>query len=83
MVALDLSLVVDPELEVQVARALATSPGTAGLAPGNVIFRASLGTVRLIGRVPTAAMKDSVAQVAKQVAGVRGIENELEVVGKK
>ncbi len=62
---LELSLVVDPELDMKVARALATSPETAGLEPGTVILRAHLGTVRLIGSAPTQALKDSVAQAGE------------------
>lgn len=76
---LNLSLVVDPELEVQVARALATSAETAVLAPGSVILRANLGAVRLIGRVPTRGLEASVVRVAQQVEGVRRVENELAV----
>jgi osmotically-inducible protein OsmY len=83
---LDLSLVVDPELEVDVASALARSAATADLEPGDVIIRADFGTVRLVGSVASSALRDSVAQVASQVDGVRRIENELQVrdsVGKK
>jgi osmotically-inducible protein OsmY len=42
--------------------------------------------MRLIGSVPTQPLKDSVAQVAAEVDGVRRVENELKVVqgvGKK
>lgn len=78
--ALDLPLVVDSELEIKVARALATSSATASLEPGSVILRAYFGTMRLIGSVPTQALRDSAAQVVMQVDGVRRIENELKVV---
>jgi len=84
--ALDLPLVVDAELEIRVARALATSPATESLAPGSVLLRAYFGTMRLIGSVATQPLKDSVAQVAAEVDGVRRVENELKVVqgvGKK
>jgi osmotically-inducible protein OsmY len=79
--ALDLPLVIDSELEIKVARALATSPATASLEPGTVILRGYFGTMRLIGSVPTQALKDGVAQVTTRVDGVRRIENELKVVG--
>lgn len=82
----DLSLVVDSELEVKAARALATSQATASLDPGSVILRAYFGTMRLIGNVPTQSLKDGVAQVVAEVDGVRRLENELKVVdavGKK
>jgi osmotically-inducible protein OsmY len=85
--SLNLALVVDPELEIKVARALATAPQTAGLPPGTVVVRAYYGTVRLIGHVPDAAQIDGVDKVASQVDGVRRVENELTsinaAIGKK
>jgi hyperosmotically inducible protein len=39
------------------------------------------GIVTLKGSVTTAAMKDRAARVAKQVAGVKGVKNELVVAG--
>lgn len=77
----ELTLVVDPELEMKVARALATSPKTASIQPGRVILRANQGTIRLVGIVPTAALAESVADVAEQVDGVRRVKNELSVAG--
>jgi osmotically-inducible protein OsmY len=77
--SLVLELVVDPELEVRVARALATEPQTAALVPGSVLLRADVGAIRLIGQVPTASARQGVAEVVGQVAGVRRIENALQV----
>ena len=74
-----LALVVDPELEVKVARALAKSSETAGLEPGSVILRANLGAVRVIGSVGSQGLRDNVLQVVRDVEGVRRVEDDLQI----
>jgi osmotically-inducible protein OsmY len=79
--SVELELVADPELEVDVARALAKAPETSGLEPGSVILRSTYGSVLLTGSIPSAEMRDRVAQVVSQVDGVRRVDDELQIKG--
>ena len=51
----------------------------ASLKDSDVTFDSNNGVVTVTGRVPTAALKDRVDQIARNEAGVRDVVNSLEV----
>ncbi|HZR98189.1 MAG TPA: BON domain-containing protein [Chloroflexota bacterium] len=70
-------LLADPTISIAVATALALDPRT-NLAP--VYVDCSLGTVRLQGAVPSAAMVEAATEVARGVPGVADVRNDLVAV---
>jgi osmotically-inducible protein OsmY len=65
------------DLESSIVHALVTNPGTEG---ADVTVQAELdGSVRLAGRVHSQAGRELVERVAKEVAGVTSVRNDLEV----
>ncbi|HEY7066393.1 MAG TPA: BON domain-containing protein [Chloroflexota bacterium] len=67
-------LISDPDVDVAVATALALDART-NLAP--VYVECSLGVIRLRGTVPGAAMVAAASEIARGVAGVVEVQNEL------
>lgn len=70
-------LVSDTEIQVQVASAIMSDPRFRRATPIRV--ESFLGTVRLLGRVPSAEHRVLAEQVARQVPGVKAVINELTV----
>jgi osmotically-inducible protein OsmY len=64
----------DPDVITGVATALALDPRT-NLAP--VYVECNLGMVRLLGPVPAAGMVEAATEVARSVAGVADVRNDL------
>jgi osmotically-inducible protein OsmY len=65
------------DLESSIVHALVSNPGTEG---ADVSVQAELdGSVRLAGRVHSQAGRELVERVAKEVAGVTSVRNDLEV----
>ncbi len=71
-------LIVDTELEVAVAQALAHDARTVNGFPG-ILVGSAFGEVFLKGAVASQEIKDAASQVAAQVPGVREVTNELAV----
>lgn len=69
-------LVVDPQLETEVARALAD---VRELPVGAVVVRSHLGVVSLLGDLPKESLREAVLQTARSVSGVRRVEDRLQV----
>ncbi len=69
-------LIVDTELEVAVAQALANDPRTVGGFPG-ILVGSAFGELFLKGTVSSHEIKEAASQVAAQVPGVREVTNEL------
>ncbi len=68
-------LVADNELEIQVAIALARDPRLSSLSPGAISVHSHLGRVTLVARLKGEALSAAAAEVASQVAGVRGVDD--------
>ena len=51
-----------------------------GLSPLGVNVDTRAGVVTLFGTVPTSALKEGATAQARSVAGVKGVENELQIV---
>ncbi len=71
-------LIVDTELEVAVAQALADDARTVNGFPG-ILVGSAFGEIFLKGEVASQEIKDAASQVAAQVPGVREVTNELAV----
>ncbi len=71
------NLISDTDLDLAVAMALANDERTAKYSP-NVLVRAMLGTVHLVGHVPSVEVKAAAEEVAHGVPGVRAVLNRLE-----
>ncbi len=70
------NLVVDTDLEVLVAQALAADPRTQVLFPG-VLVGVVFGVAYLKGEAPSAQVKQAAAEVAAKVPGVVAVSNDL------
>jgi hypothetical protein len=68
----------DPDLEIAVARALATDPKTRGISPGAINIRSHLGAVSLTGFLPVGFDRGEVRRVVHEVPGVRVAEDRLQ-----
>jgi osmotically-inducible protein OsmY len=75
----DNQLVADPDLQVKAAQALAEAPGLRSLAAGELIVRAHLGAVGLVGQVPDEATRHAAADAVGKTPGVRRVVDDLEV----
>jgi hypothetical protein len=71
------NLISDTELDMAVAMALANDERTREYCP-QILVRVMLGTVHLVGHVPSAEVKAAAEEVARSVPGVRGVLNRLE-----
>jgi osmotically-inducible protein OsmY len=71
-------LVVDTDLEVAVAQALANDPRTVNGFPG-ILVGSAFGEISLKGAVASQEIKNAASQVAAKVPGVREVTNELSV----
>ena len=74
--AVENKLVVDAEVELAVAQALAADPRTRVAFPG-ILVGVVFGVVYLKGQVASAEIKTAANQVASKVPGVRSVSNEL------
>jgi osmotically-inducible protein OsmY len=74
--AVENKLVVDAEVELAVAQALAADPRTQVAFPG-ILVGVVFGVVDLKGQVASAEIKTAANQVASKVSGVRSVSNEL------
>ena len=73
-------IVVDDDVEVAVAQALAADPRTLAGFPG-IVVGVVFGVTYLKGTVASAAIKDAATEVAIKLAGIKHISNELVVAG--
>ena len=73
-------LIVDSDLELAVAQALAEDVRTCAGFPG-ILVGVVFGVVYLKGTAPTKELKQAAGEIASQVAGVARISNELKVPG--
>ncbi len=74
--AVDNRLVVDADVELAIAQALAADPRTRGAFPG-ILVGVVFGITFLKGAVPTAEMKAAAEEIARQIPGVKSVSNEL------
>jgi osmotically-inducible protein OsmY len=74
----DNRLVVDPDVELAIAQALAADPRTRAAFPG-VLVGVVFGVTFLKGAVPTAEMKAAAEEIARKTPGVRSVSNELAI----
>ena len=74
--AVENHLVVDADVELAVAQALAADPRTKAVFPG-VLVGVVFGVVYLKGQVASADVKKAASEVALKVPGVRSVSNEL------
>ena len=79
--SIDNQLVVDGDLEIAVAQALAADTRTRGAFPG-ILVGVVFGTTFLKGRVVSKEVKQAAGEIASQVAGVQRVSNELIVLAK-
>ena len=70
------ALVVDTDLETEIARALATDPRTRDSAPDTLVG-VVFGTAFLNGRAPSFQVKKAAGEIAAQVPGVHSVTNAL------
>lgn len=70
-------IVSDPSLEVAVSKALASNPKTAAIQPGTVIVRSHSGVITLLGRLSNESLREEVLRVAREVDGVRQVNDRL------
>jgi osmotically-inducible protein OsmY len=77
--SVDNRLVVDPDVELAIAQALAADPRTRGGFPG-ILVGVVFGVTFLKGTVPTAEMKAAAEEIARQIPGVKSVSNELTVL---
>ncbi len=71
-------LIVDTDLEVAVAQALANDPRTVAGFPG-ILVGSAFGEIFLKGMVASREIKEAASEVAGRVPGVREVTNELAV----
>ncbi len=74
--AVENRLVVDPDVELAIAQALAADPRTRGGFPG-ILVGVVFGVAFLKGTVPSADMKAAAEEIASKIPGVRSVSNEL------
>jgi osmotically-inducible protein OsmY len=74
----DNRLVVDPDVELAIAQALAADPRTRGAFPG-ILVGVVFGITFLKGTVPTAEMKAAAEEIARKIPGVKSVSNELAI----
>lgn len=74
--AVENHLVVDADVEIAIAQALAADPRTKAVFPG-VLVGVVFGVVYLKGQVVSAEVKKAVSEIALKVPGVRLVSNEL------
>lgn len=67
----------DPDIELAVATALQSDPGTASLAAGSVMVRSRFGVVTLLGRPLAGVDREAILRVAAGVAGVQKVHDRL------
>ncbi len=77
--AVENHLVVDPDVELAVAQALAADPRTRAGFPG-ILVGVVFGVTFLKGAVPTAEMKAAAEEITRKIPGVRSVSNELTVL---
>jgi osmotically-inducible protein OsmY len=76
--AVDNRLVVDPDVELAIAQALAADPRTRAAFPG-ILVGVVFGVNFLKGAVLTAEMKAAAEEIARQIPGVKSVSNELAI----
>ncbi len=74
----DNRLVVDPDVELAIAQALAADPHTRAAFPG-ILVGVVFGVAYLKGTVPTTEMKAAAEEIARKIPGVRTVSNELAI----
>ncbi len=79
--AVENQLVVDSDLELAIAQALAADSRTLAGFPG-ILIGVVFGVAYLKGTAPTAEIKKAAGEIASQIAGVLRISNELIVPAK-
>jgi len=67
----------DHELELAIAKAIATDPNLKALPPGSVSVYSHLGQVSLVGKAPTEALRRRAVEVARAVPGIRRLVDRL------
>jgi osmotically-inducible protein OsmY len=70
------ALVVDTDVETEIARALANDPRTRDSAP-DMLVGVVFGTAFLNGRVPSLAVKKAAGDVAARIPGIQSVTNAL------
>jgi osmotically-inducible protein OsmY len=70
-------IIPDPDLEVAVARALASDERTAAILPGQISIRSHNGAITLIGQIPEDVNRAAILDVVRSVEGVRFILDKL------
>lgn len=63
----------DHELEIAVARAMASDEMLTKLPPGTLSVHSHLGRVSLVGKVPDPALRKRVLEIVPNLPGIRGI----------
>ena len=63
----------DHELEIAVARAMASDEMLTKLPPGTVSVHSHLGRVSLVGKVPDPALQKRVLEIVANLPGIRGV----------
>lgn len=63
----------DHELEIAVARAMASDEMLTKLPPGTLSVHSHLGRVSLVGRVPDPALRKRVLEIVPNLPGIRGV----------
>lgn len=69
----------DRDVERRIQEALISDPYLSSLAK-NLVITSTYGIVRLQGTVLNSLERDKVESIANQIAGVKGIDNQLQVV---
>ena len=81
VISVENHLVVDGDLEVAVAQALAADARTGNAFPG-ILVGVVFGTAFLKGTVASEEVKKAAGEIASKVAGVQRVSNELIVLAK-
>jgi len=63
----------DHELEIAVARSMASDEMLTKLPPGTLSVHSHLGRVSLVGKVPDPALRKRVLEIVRSQAGVQGV----------
>jgi len=63
----------DHELEIAVARSMASDEMLTKLPPGTLSVHSHLGRVSLVGKVPDPALRKRVLEIVRSLAGVQGV----------
>ena len=75
----DDAILPDPDLELNVAKAIAEDARTQSIKPGQVFLRSHNGALVLYGRLSEASVKDDLMMVAGSVKGVRTVIDKIVV----